>query len=147
MLVKNQPIKWSQDLVMRLLFEEKNDLLDLDCDYTNSRWLSCKDSRYGKTRLALLLENDHQRPLFSLIRYHVCSLRILATCAQGVHSENQNKIASQILISVVVDNILDLDVLPNGEKARQVDADALRHVHTAWISVLRHVYWSCESMM
>jgi len=71
MLVKNQPIKWSQDLVMRLLFEEKNDLLDLDCDYTNSRWLSYKHSRYGKTRLFLLIEDDHQRPLFSLIRYHV----------------------------------------------------------------------------
>ena len=132
--------------VLRLLLEDKDAVLDLTCDYSKSKYLSESDDRYGKTRIELLLENEHRRPVFSLLKYHVECLKTLAMCAAGRSAENIIKIAGIVPFSLALDCFLDVD-LPldaHGVREQRINPDAIRFVQVGWASLISDVYFSCN---
>jgi len=140
----NSPVKSAQDIILKLLIGEKEAVLDLTCDYRNTQYLSRADPRYGKTRIDLLLQNDHKRPVFSLIKYHCAAVRLLAACAFGRHEENQARIMNLISIDEVVNNILDIDLHGNGVQETNINQDAVRLVQAPWVALLTDVYLTCN---
>jgi hypothetical protein len=83
-IVNGKPIKKNQDLILRILLEDSDSVIDLECDYSAADCsLSKNDERYGKTRVDLIADKDHQRPVFSLLKYHKATLRVLSMCATG----------------------------------------------------------------
>jgi hypothetical protein len=135
----------NQDVIFRLLLEDKEAILDLTCNYKESQYLSKTDTRYGKTRIELLLENEHQRPLASLLNYHVATLRTLASCCFGKNADNIHKLASVISFSTAVDNILDMDKRDDGTPEPNIDPDAIRFVQIGWVALLADVHFSCSA--
>ena len=146
LLVKGQvPVKRNQDLILRLLLDDKDAVLDLTCDYSKSKFLSESDDRYGKTRIELLLENDHRRPVFSLLKYHVECLKTLAMCAAGRSAENIIKIAGIVPFSLALDSFLDVDLpLDAHVREQRINPDAIRFVQVGWASLISDVYFSCN---
>jgi hypothetical protein len=148
-IIKDRPLKRNQDMILRLLLDEQEAVLDLDCDYSRkgsgAKYLSVNDERFGKTRIQLLLENDHLRPESSLLKYHSVTLKLLAGCAFGKNAENQNEIGTLVNCEHILWNILDLDKLPNGDRERQINADALRFVREAWITLLNDLIFQCQA--
>jgi len=141
------PIKRSQDLILRLLLDKKAAVLDLTCDYTRSKFLSPRDERYGMTRLDLLRADDHKRPIFSLLKYHSATLKTLAMCAFGRNVVNQMKIATEVKIGTILDNILNVDLRHDGTRDNTINPDALRFVQIGWIELLSEVYFSCNDVL
>ena len=138
------PVKRMQDLILRLLLEEKEAVLDLTCDYTRSKFLSIRDARYGMTRLDLLRADDHKRPVFSLLKYHSATLKTLAMCAFGRNAENQMKIAMEVGINTIIENILDVDLKQDGTRDSAINPDAVRYVQVGWVALFTDVYVSCH---
>jgi hypothetical protein len=90
-------------------------VLDLTCDYSRADCcLSKTDDRCGQTRLMLMVQADHKRPLFSLLDYHRATLSVLAALAAGKNRENQGKIGTLLPLSTITSNILYADVSPEG---------------------------------
>jgi hypothetical protein len=137
-------VQRNQDVILRLLLDEKEAILDLTCNYKESQYITKTDTRYGKTRIELLLENEHQRVQTSLLNYHVATLRILANCCFGKNADNIHKLASVISFSIAVDNILDMDKRDDGTPEPNIDPDAIRFVQTGWVALLADVHFSCS---
>jgi len=138
------PVKRNQDVILRVLLDDKEAVLDLTCDYRSSPYLSKSDERYGKTRIDLLLENDHKRAIFSLLQYHVATLKTLCASAFGKNTENINKIGDFIPFSMAVNSILDVDVRENGVREQNINPDAIRFVQVGWVQLLADVHFSCS---
>jgi hypothetical protein len=134
------PVRSAQDMIIKLLLEDKEAILDLTCDYRNTQFLPRADIRYGMTRIDLLLANDHKRPIFSLVKYHCATLKTLAGCAFGRHQKNQGQIRGLLSVQEVVDNILDIDLKENGERENRINRDAVRRVQASWMALLTDVY-------
>lgn len=82
MIIGGKPIKRNQDMILNLVLEEA-EILDLDCDYKNSSHLSASDERNGLSRLDLMAQNDHKRPIYSLLKYHTACVDLLAAASAG----------------------------------------------------------------
>lgn len=139
------PIRAAQDMIINLLFDDKEAILDLTCDYGNKQFLPSADIRCGMTRIDLLLANDHKRSAFSLVKYHCATLKTLAGCAFGKHQKNQGKIIGLLSVQEVVDNILDIDLKENGERENRINRDAVRRVQASWMALLTDVYLTNDS--
>ena len=140
-LVNGQPLKRNQDLILRLLLEEQDTVIDLTCDYSHPACcLSKNDARYGKSRLELIVDKDHQRPIYSLIKYHKASVNLLALCASGKNAQNQGKVGALIPFSDMVKNALFTDVGTGGRIDARAEADALRFVQAPWIGIMADTF-------
>eukprot|EP00960_Hanusia_phi_P030497 748658-Hanusia_phi.AAC.3 len=139
LVIDKVPLKRNQDLILRLLMEDKDAVLDLTCDYRESKVLPLSDERYGKDRLTLMLEGEHKRELGSLIKYHISSLEILSSCATGKNVGNKGKIQQEVSFDNVLANLLDLDKDSDGVR-RVVDMEVLHTVKSAWLTFLTEIY-------
>eukprot|EP00960_Hanusia_phi_P036737 752497-Hanusia_phi.AAC.1 len=139
LFINNSPLKRSQDLILRLIMEDKDDLIDLTCDYRQSRWLQPSDPRYGKDRLTLMIEGEHKRELGSLLRYHVACLEILALCATGKNVANKVRIIHEVSFETILSNILDLNMRESG-KREMVEVDTLHFVKNGWMRLITETY-------
>jgi len=137
---RGNPMKRNQDLILRLLLEDKEALIDLTCDYTDSPYLSKSDERFGMSRLDLMVSNDHRRPVFSLLKYHTTALSLVAMCCSGKNTDNQVKVLHMISLETVMRGILDLDLKTDGQRYRPIDPDAIHFVQIGWLRVLTEVY-------
>ena len=140
-MVHGRPLKRNQDLILRLLMEDSDAVLDLTCDYSVPTCrLSKADARYGKTRLELILDNDHTRPVFSLLQYHRATLSILSMVAAGKNAENMGKLCGMIPFKIILKNILYTNVHADGRVETKARSDALRFVQAPWIRILVDIY-------
>jgi len=137
---KGRAMKRNQDLVLRLLFDEKEALLDLSCDYTASPYLSKADERSGMSRVDLMIAEDHKRTVFSLLKYHITTLSLLAMLCWGKNGQSMNKITQEIPLKVIMQGILDSDMRSEGSRDPRVRADAVRYVQTGWLQLLTDAY-------
>ena len=136
-VVHGRPLKRNQDLILRLLLEESDAVIDLTCDYSIAGCsLSKNDERFGKRRIDLITDDDHKRPVFSLLKYHQATLNVLSMCCMGKNAENQSKVLSLLTFATIVRNILYTDVRPDGNIEAHAAPDALRFVQTPWIGIL-----------
>ena len=131
--------KRNQDKILRLMMEESS-LLDLDCDYTDTNFLSPKDERYGKKRLDLMIIRDHKRKVASLLKYHYVSIDMLAQCCMGKNPLNKTKVASKLPFETILDNILECNLKPDGSVCEEVDYDTVCYVKKVWVRLLLEVY-------
>ena len=143
-MIKERPLKRAQDIILRLLLEDQEAVLDLTCDYRVSLWIRYDDERYGKTRLQLMIDMDHKRPVFSLLRYHVVTLQVLAKTAMGKNSQNQSRLISLMPIHRLLHNLLDLDRHHDGTREQLVGSDTARYVRVGWLAFLTHVHLDCR---
>jgi len=132
-------VKPFQAKISELLLLDKEVLLDLTLDYTNSRFLSQDDPRYGKTRFQLLQDRDYKEKYFSLAQYHVSSLRIMALCCAGKNRVVQMRTCALIPLFVILDNLLHLQKPPSGAEPIR-DCDAIHHVKRGWAHLLLEAY-------
>lgn len=137
---KGRAMKRNQDLLLRVLLDDKDALLDLSGDYSSSPYLSKSDGRYGMSRLDLMIAKDHKRAVFSLLKYHVTTLTVLAMSCWGKNSQNQAKLAQEVDLGIVMKSILDLDLRPDGERDPRVGDDAIRYIQQGWLMILTDVY-------
>ena len=146
MVVNNRPIKHMQDMILRLLLDDTEVLLDFSCDYSEreKRFLFRGDERQGKTRMQLMIQNDHRRPFFSLLKYHVTTLQTLASAAIGKNLDNQTRLAGLLNLDKVLQNILDLDKHSDGAKEPQLCPDTVCYVRAAWLLFLSEVFFNCS---
>ena len=64
LIIDGIPSRRNQDKILRLLLEDKDALIDLTCDYTNCKFLSKIDERFGMKRLELMALRDHKTRTF-----------------------------------------------------------------------------------
>ena len=141
--INGNPSKRNQDMILRLLLEEKDALIDLSCDYVESEFLCKTDVRYGKKRLDLLLACDHKRKVGSLLKYHYVSVDTLARCCTGKNPANKAKIAALIPFETILDNILECHLQDDTKMAHpDIDYDALCYVKQVWTKLTQDAFWS-----
>uniref|UniRef100_A0A7S0Z297 Inositol 1,4,5-trisphosphate receptor n=1 Tax=Hemiselmis tepida TaxID=464990 RepID=A0A7S0Z297_9CRYP len=143
--IRGRPIQRNQDTLLALLLNDADEILDLTGSYVDGAGLAATDERYGKTRLELMLMREHERKFGSLLKYHVCSLDLLAACGKDKNPSAKAKLAELLPISKVLHNIMSLDRLPPEEGAGrhpQLDADTVHYVQKPWVQVLLNVYLS-----
>jgi len=92
-----------------------------------------------------LIENDHHKDPFSLLNYHIATLQLLAKCAFGQNIENQNKILNMVNLEQILENVLDLDLGPDGQPDKRVNADSAKIVRAAWLQLLNDVFLTCQA--
>lgn len=99
--INGAPLKRNQDLVLRLLLQVKEAVVDLTGDYTDCKYLSRSNPRWGKSRASLMQEQDHKKePLQSLLIYHVTSLDILSMCTKGKNPAAKQKVFQIVPLKV-----------------------------------------------
>ena len=112
----------------------------------NLDFISLPDPRRGKICLDLTRDSDHLAyRFFSLLRYHVHSLDILAK-RNCVDFDNFvwkiDTISSLVPLSKFFNSILYLDMQGDGTRANDVDYDALCYVKKSWLELLAQTYLS-----
>jgi len=143
--IKGRPIQRNQDTVLALLLNDEEEVLDLTGSYVDSTHIASTDERYGKTRLELMVMREHERQFGSLLKYHVVSLDLLASCSEGKNPNAKARLATRLPIQRVLENIITLDKLPADQgKGRhpQLDADTVHFVQRPWMKVLLTVHLS-----
>jgi len=143
--IDGNPSKRNQDMLLRLLLEEKDTIIDLTCDYTDSPFLIKSDERSGKKRLDLLIVCDHKRKVASLAKYHQVSVNLLAKCCTGKNPANKAKVAALVSFDVVLDNILDCHLKDDGASALEggeVNYDAVCYVRQCWTQLMEDSFLS-----
>ena len=139
----------NQDLILRLLLEDKQVLLDFTCDYTDSsanvripQALRSNDSRRGLDRIGLMLEHDHLKQFRSLLKFHVTSLRLLAMCTAGKNQGTKDTCAHipEIHLEQCIDNYLDVDLRSDGVREARLDLDVIFYVQTPYVQLINNVY-------
>ena len=134
-------VKPFQAKIFRLLLQDKDLLLDLNLDYTNSPFLPRDDPRYGKTAFQLLQDQDYKQAYFSLANYHAASLNILALCCAGKNRVIQASTCQLIPLSNILVKILQLGQPPSGGSVDAIrDCDAIHHVKRGWARLLLEAY-------
>ena len=127
--INGSPAKRNQDIILRLLLEDRDSLIDLDCDYSvEGARLSKSDERAGKKRLDLLLAADHKRKVASLLKYHYVSVDLLAKCCEGKNPANKAKVATLIPLDVMLDNVLYCHLTDGGTVCEELDYDAACYI-------------------
>ena len=129
-----------QNFVLRHLIEDRSLLLDLSGDYSspiNQRMIPRDDPRQGQTLLDLMLSQDHLNKYFSLFRYHVSSLEILALCASQ-NRVSQLMIQGMLPLKKVLDSIMALNA--REDKYAKIDVDTLCLAKRGWIELLASAY-------
>lgn len=136
------PFKRNQELILNMLLRKQDHVIDLSCDYSTAKpHLSPSDARCGKTRLDLIVAEDHREmPVRSLLLYHVSTLDILSMCCAGKNPGCKSKLFGIVHVSTMVDNILDIDLKPDGTREAGADSDILSHVRAAWTNLMFNVY-------
>ena len=146
---KADGLKNNQDLILRLLLEDKQVLLDFTCDYTDSsanvripQALRSNDSRRGLDRIGLMLEHDHLKQFRSLLKFHVTSLRLLAMCTAGKNQGTKDTCAHipEIHLEQCIDNYLDVDLRSDGVREARLDLDVIFYVQTPYVQLINNVY-------
>jgi len=160
-----KPIPKNQELVLRLLLDEKDILLDFTCDYSLGsknlqipQGISGSDSRRGKNRVQLMIEQDHTLPIRSLVKYHMTAMRLLGMCAAGKNQTCKETCSQipEISLQKCIDQYLDLHRMSDGTKigirksidldANSIDLDAIFYVQRPFVRIITNVYLtSCES--
>jgi len=112
----------------------------------NLDFISLPDPRRGKICLDLTRDSDHLAyRFFSLLRYHVHSLDILAkrNCVDfDICVWKIDTISSLVPLSKFFNSILYLDMQGDGTRANDVDYDALCYVKKSWLELLAQTYLS-----
>jgi hypothetical protein len=80
-----------------------------------------------------------------LLNYHIATLHLLAKCAFGKNIENQNKILNMVNLEQILENVLDLDLGPDGQPDKRVNADTAKIVRAAWLQLLNDVFLTCQA--
>ena len=143
--IDGSPFKRNQDLVLRLIMEEWDMLIDLQCDYrAKSAHLPSSDPRNGKALLDLIKDGDHLMPVRSLVKYHYGSINLLALCAAGKAPANKAKIHGLVSMDRIIDAALDIVVNGAGEREslKGHDLDGVHFVRSAWVKLMTNVYLS-----
>lgn len=138
--------KRNQDLVIKLVMDNFEELIDLECDYRNSRFLPHSDERYGKTRLELIWAGDHKDETRTLVKYHYSSVNLLALLAAGKNAANQGKIMQKVTLDTIIDQIISVPLSKDGKRVpvgtRGFDYDGVYYVRRAWTKLMGNVYLS-----
>jgi len=144
--IRGNPSRRNQDMILRLLLEEKDAVIDLECDYTASPYLSKSDERTGKKRLDLLIARDHKRKVASLVKYHYVSVTMLAQCCTGRNPANKSKVSGLVPFDVILNNILQCHLKDDGKTSAleggEVDYDAVCYVKQAWTQLMEDAFLS-----
>ena len=140
--VQGSPLKRNQDLLLRMVLDDFDKLIDLECDYRASRFLPRSDPRTGMTRLELIRDGDHRWKVRSLVKYHFSSVNLLALCAAGKNAVNQARVMMMVSVDTIVDNVINCALRPDmvRESDPEFDWDGVYYVRKAWTKLLTNVY-------
>ena len=127
-MVRDQPIKVNQSIILDLLLQEQDRTLNLTG--------TCSST--GRSRLTLMEEREHEIPRPSVLRYHVTCVQLLADCCMGLDQANKQKCRALLPMERVVRNILGCAYGPHGKSTR-VTADVVHYVRRPFISFLTQV--------
>jgi len=72
---------------------------------------------------------------FSLLRYHVCSMELLAVCASGKNRVAQLSVQRMLPLATVLESILEKP--SSNDDTRKIDFDTICWVKSSWIKVRR----------
>eukprot|EP00294_Goniomonas_avonlea_P006440 CAMPEP_0114565652 /NCGR_PEP_ID=MMETSP0114-20121206/14430_1 /TAXON_ID=31324 /ORGANISM="Goniomonas sp, Strain m" /LENGTH=250 /DNA_ID=CAMNT_0001751925 /DNA_START=1 /DNA_END=750 /DNA_ORIENTATION=+ len=139
--VEGEPMKRNQDLVLRLVLDERSSVIDIDGDRIS-------ETGQRTSRLELLLSGEHLKRLASVVVYHATCVDLLAKCAEGKCPGTEVKLRDMVTWDHCVRNILDLDLRPDGSQADpseaavapQVYLDGLRLVRAPFVRLLLNVH-------
>jgi hypothetical protein len=151
--VDGKPSKGAQDLVLKLLQEEKELILELDGNKGNGSTTNDDDQIAGilskegdETRFEMMMRKEYEASN-SFLEYHVECFEVLTACAKGKVVANKIKCQSFMTFEAVIESILDLELLdrPAGD-TRKHNADALRYIRTAIVRFFHEVYINMSDM-
>ena len=139
----------NQDLILRLLLEDRRVLLDFTCDYTDGgpnkripQAISAGETRRAMNRIELMLDQDHLKPLRSWLKYHMTGLRLLGMCTAGKNQRNKDTCAliPEISLEKCIENYLDVDLRSDGVREANLDLDVIYYVQRPYIRLINNVY-------
>jgi len=149
---QGKPIRRNQDLILRMLIDDKDLLIDFTCDYSEGKSnknlqiaqaLEMGDTRRGKTRQDLMIDKDHELKIRSLLKYHMTGLRLLGMCAAGkLNQAAKDECAHipEISLQRCIQEFLDLDLKPGGSRETRIDQDVLFYVQRPYLRLITNVY-------
>jgi hypothetical protein len=138
--IAGQPCRRNQDIILRLVLEDWETLVDLECDYRNSPYLPRTDLRHGKTMLELIREGEHRMVVRSLVKYHYASLNLLALCCAGKNASNKARVLQMISVNETIDRFIWVGREEDGSRAQDIDADGVHLVRMGWVKLMMHAY-------
>jgi hypothetical protein len=144
--IRGNPSRRNQDKILRLLLEEREAVIDLECDYTSSPYLSKMDERTGMKRLDLMIKRDHKIKIGSLLKYHYVSVSMLAKCCTGRNAACKSKVSSLVGFDVILNTILNCHLKDDGKTSAldtgELDYDAACYVKHAWTQLMEDAFLS-----
>ena len=144
--IRGNPSRRNQEKILRLLLEEREAVIDLECNYTSSPYLSKTDERTGMKRLDLMIKRDHKIKIGSLLKYHYISLSILAKCCTGRNAACKSKVSSLVGFDVILNNILNCHLKDDGKTSAldtgELDYDTTCYVKQAWTQLMEDAFLS-----
>ena len=147
---QGKPIQKNQELILRLLLDDKDILVDFTCDYQEgsknlkiAQSLGRGDERRGKSRQELMIDKDHELNIRSLLKYHMTGLRLLGMCAAGKLNQSAKDECTQIpeiTLQKCIEGFLDLDLKPDGSREERIDFDVIFYVQRPYLRLITNVY-------
>lgn len=142
--IHGKPFRRNQDLVLKLVQDEKELILELDGNKgaggTDEEIADILQEEGDETRFSMMMREEYKHS-DSFLEYHTECFELLAKCAQGKAVANKIKCQSFMSFDLVLEAILDLELLdrPAGD-TRKHSPDALRYIRTALVRFFREVF-------